>query len=187
MPTFFPFQAGNETTPRAFAKDNSPLLLGRFRAVPGPPTRPQNRRRLSQLGLLSHSPSDAQQQSRGLGGVHGSGEAAGGKGPGGGRSYGSVFGDWFDSSSSDGEDGGTGTVRRRWGYGFGSEDDRDEWTDRSTGVGRLSRLGRKLWMWALDVWVDPTQSAVKKVVGVWYSRWGVLVVLPASLVSSLSG
>jgi hypothetical protein len=52
-------------------------------------------------------------------------------------------------------------------------DDEDEdlsWWDRTT---------RKL----VDLWVEPRQGAVKKLVDVWWSRYGVLVFMPAALVS----
>jgi lipopolysaccharide/colanic/teichoic acid biosynthesis glycosyltransferase len=35
----------------------------------------------------------------------------------------------------------------------------------------------------IDLWVAPRQSAVKKVVDIWWSRYGLLVFLPALLVS----
>lgn len=40
----------------------------------------------------------------------------------------------------------------------------------------------RLWRRIADVWVEPTQVAVKGVVDVWWSRYGVLVFLPAALV-----
>ncbi|WYZ44266.1 hypothetical protein EsH8_VII_000702 [Colletotrichum jinshuiense] len=39
----------------------------------------------------------------------------------------------------------------------------------------------RLWRRIADVWVEPTQVAVKGVVDVWWSRYGVLVFLPAAL------
>jgi hypothetical protein len=44
---------------------------------------------------------------------------------------------------------------------------------------RIKRELRKL----EDTWVEPKASAIRRVVDVWWSRWGALVVLPASLVS----
>ncbi|KAF4460047.1 hypothetical protein FALBO_13181 [Fusarium albosuccineum] len=35
--------------------------------------------------------------------------------------------------------------------------------------------------WVLDIWVDPRQSAVKRVVDTWWSRYGFLVLMPALL------
>ncbi|ODA78411.1 hypothetical protein RJ55_05792 [Drechmeria coniospora] len=43
-------------------------------------------------------------------------------------------------------------------------------------------LCRRLWRrWALDLWVHPKQTAVKRVVDRWWSRYGLLVFLPAIL------
>lgn len=36
--------------------------------------------------------------------------------------------------------------------------------------------------WVIDLWVEPRQSAVKKVVDRWWSRYGLLVFMPATLV-----
>ncbi|KAJ2892802.1 hypothetical protein MKZ38_009369 [Zalerion maritima] len=179
MPTFFPFQSGSPTRPRAWADSDSTPLLGRFRAVPGPPRRPQNRRRLSQLGLLSGSNSP--------GASNGSVHVEGGHG------HGTFLGD-YSSSDGDGEPifRASGSARKtsrkrrrrgtRWYYDDGDDSEGSE--DEELGLGKLSRFGRVLGTWIHDVWVDPTQSAVRKVVGVWYTRWGVLVVLPAALAIS---
>jgi hypothetical protein len=73
-----------------------------------------------------------------------------------GLAYGSVFG---------GLDGGED-----------SEDGEDE------GVG--GGAGWTAWRrWGRDLWMEPKQAAVAKAVNRWYSRWAVLVVLPAALVS----
>ncbi|KAK2014886.1 hypothetical protein LZ32DRAFT_602942 [Colletotrichum eremochloae] len=48
-----------------------------------------------------------------------------------------------------------------------------DWEDLST----WERAWRKI----SDVWVEPKQSAVKGVVDVWWSRYGVLVLMPAAL------
>ena len=43
--------------------------------------------------------------------------------------------------------------------------------------------GQRLWQrWIVDLWVDPRQSAVKRVLEKWWSRYGFLVLLPALLV-----
>jgi hypothetical protein len=44
--------------------------------------------------------------------------------------------------------------------------------------------GEGLWTAFLNVWIAPRQEAVRMVVGRWWSRWGVLVVLPAAIVSA---
>ncbi|ROW07775.1 hypothetical protein VMCG_03412 [Cytospora schulzeri] len=40
---------------------------------------------------------------------------------------------------------------------------------------------RKRWKGINDLWITPTQGAVRNVTSAWYSRWFVLVVLPAAL------
>ncbi|KAJ4271497.1 hypothetical protein NW762_000200 [Fusarium torreyae] len=43
-------------------------------------------------------------------------------------------------------------------------------------------LWQRAWQrWVLDIWVDPRQSAVKRVVDTWWSRYGFLVFMPALL------
>jgi len=37
--------------------------------------------------------------------------------------------------------------------------------------------------WVKDLWMEPKQGAVARAVNRWWSRWTVLVVLPAALVS----
>ena len=59
--------------------------------------------------------------------------------------------------------------------GSGLGDDGEDEDDR----GRLRRWGS----WQRDLWLEPKQSAVARVVDKWWRRWGVLVVLPAALVS----
>ena len=88
-------------------------------------------------------------------------------------SYGAVL-DWFDALAS-GDD-----QRRGWSSGVGNGGDEEE--DEET-LGKLRRMGRVFWRWISQVWIDPTQEAVRKVVGSWYCRWGILVVFPAMLVS----
>lgn len=46
---------------------------------------------------------------------------------------------------------------------------------------RLVRWCRKKWRRVDHLWITPRQTAVRKVTAVWWSRWLVLVVLPASL------
>ena len=66
-----------------------------------------------------------------------------------------------------------------------SDDDDDLLYDGSEGFGRRKQLAvwwcRKKWKRINDLWITPTQGAVKAVTSVWYSRWFVLVVLPAAL------
>ncbi|KAF4925978.1 hypotheticall protein [Colletotrichum viniferum] len=58
-------------------------------------------------------------------------------------------------------------------------DDNDDGADRVDLVD-LS-LWQRTWRRIVDVWVEPKQSAVKKVVDVWWSRYGCLVLMPAAL------
>ncbi|PHH70282.1 hypothetical protein CDD80_6114 [Ophiocordyceps camponoti-rufipedis] len=77
--------------------------------------------------------------------------------------------------------GGRGSVHVGYGALMAAElaaadDDDDE-------DGRGQRAERTLLQaWLLDLWVVPRQSAVKRVVDRWWSRYGVLVVLPTALV-----
>lgn len=78
--------------------------------------------------------------------------------------YGALIAAHLGDSDSDSEDG---CIRR---------DGSPLITDHVT-------LRERLWQkWVIDLWVDPRQSAVKKVVDRWWSRYGLLVFLPASLV-----
>lgn len=94
-----------------------------------------------------------------------------------------VFGSESDSEDDD-EDGG--------------EDDRNSGDNSNDNNGRgysaavrrtsriLRRVARLMRRNIRDLWVAPRQTAVKRVVERWWSRWGVLVFLPAALVSSQS-
>lgn len=64
-------------------------------------------------------------------------------------------------------------------FGNGDSDDSDE-GDLVDGedMGALKRWGRT----QRDLWLDPKQATVSKTVGKFWSRWVVLVVLPAALV-----
>ena len=50
------------------------------------------------------------------------------------------------------------------------------------GVGKLGILWRRGARRVVDLWVEPRQGAVKRVVDVWWRRYVVLVLMPASLV-----
>ena len=64
-------------------------------------------------------------------------------------------------------------------FGGGSEDgESEEGEDGHNGVVR--RWGRKL----RDLWLEPKQAAVRRTVDRWWSRWVVIAVLPAALVSA---
>ncbi|KAI1334411.1 hypothetical protein F5Y15DRAFT_292555 [Xylariaceae sp. FL0016] len=158
MPDFFPFIPGTETSrPRSHAPDNTTPLLGRFRAVPR--ARAASRSNLfsaaqRQLGLLSTAPPGGSAR----GSVH--------------VGYGALFG-----ASDDDDD--------QW---RADDDDSDEeWNadgQARGGLGVRTRRGlRRTKRWVRrnieDLWVAPRQSAVRRVVERWWSRWGVLVFLPA--------
>jgi hypothetical protein len=80
---------------------------------------------------------------------------------------------------------GSFTAGRGFGYGavFGNGDDSDEGDLlESEDMGALRRWGRT----QRDLWLEPKQAAVAKLVDKWWSRWAVLVVLPAALVSNIA-
>lgn len=80
--------------------------------------------------------------------------------------YGALVAAELDNSDDDDGPGGPGET----------VDDLDD------GLSRFERLWQK---WVLDLWVDPRQGAVKRVVDKWWSRYGLLVFLPALLVCLL--
>ena len=77
---------------------------------------------------------------------------------------------------------GSLTGGRGFGYGavFGDAEDSDEGDllERED-TGALRRWGRT----QRDLWLEPRQAAVGKLVEKWWSRWTVLAALPAALVS----
>jgi hypothetical protein len=62
--------------------------------------------------------------------------------------------------------------------------DSDEELEDEEDAGRGMILWRRSMKRFVDLWVEPRQSTVRKVVDVWWSRYAVLVVLPAVLVST---
>lgn len=157
MPTFFSFQQGSEASHLRSNTDSSPLL-GRFRAVPRPePPGPRRSGTQSQtrLGLLS---------SGWRGSVH--------------VGYGTLLATELEEDEDEQEE--DNRIGGRGDGGLGPET--DVYYDKAGLVLLLWRCRR----WARrmeDTWVTPRASAVKRVVDLWWSRWTVLVVLPASLVS----
>jgi len=75
------------------------------------------------------------------------------------------------------------------GFYAGSDSDSDSDSGLEDEIARLegvSRLGiwwRRRARRVVDLWVEPKQGPVKRVVDVWWSRYGVMVVFPALLVS----
>ncbi|RYO76580.1 hypothetical protein DL763_010393 [Monosporascus cannonballus] len=203
MPEFFPFTPGTETSRQAATAigDASTPLLGRFRAHL--PRRARSRPSLlfgggggvgggggaSKCGGPRAAAAAAAAAGEGVrGSVHvgygyGALLAAGlGDGDDGSESE----SDYSESDGAD-DDGCAADGRRRGGYGtLGGDSDRRK--------GRRSR-GSRWWRWrsrrakwrrlwrkgVLDLWVAPRQTAVMRAVESWWSRWGVLVFLPAGL------
>ncbi|KAK4191800.1 hypothetical protein QBC35DRAFT_485980 [Podospora australis] len=174
MPSFFSFEQGSERAQnvRYYAAEASPLL-GRFRAMPRggnsfassdyTPRRQRGKNGLErgEQGLLSAEPGWR-------GSVH--------------VGYGATL---LDLAGEDGDD-----EISEDGHDDDEEEEEEEerahtHTDRErrghsrwkTGVKRLRRILRRL----KYTWVEPKPGVVRRVVQVWWSRWAVLVVLPASL------
>ncbi|KAI2604672.1 hypothetical protein GGR54DRAFT_449812 [Hypoxylon sp. NC1633] len=158
MPDFFPFIPGTENgrAARQHASDASPLL-GRFRAVPSAGVASSEARR--QLGLLSVG---------GRGSVH--------------VGYGALLvAAGLESDEDDDEDdesfrnndnnNNTGVISNGNNGSKGVTGIWKTWR-------RFVRLSRRS---VRDLWVAPRQTAVMRVVENWWSRWGVLVFLPAGL------
>lgn len=69
----------------------------------------------------------------------------------------------------------------------GLHDDEDEDDDVSSedlddSASRWERIWQR---WVVDLWVHPKHSAVKRIASKWWSRYGLLVFLPAILVCLL--
>ncbi|KAI1191867.1 hypothetical protein F5B17DRAFT_205984 [Nemania serpens] len=168
MPDFFPFIPGTETNPaasRLLGADSTSPLLGRFRAVPPRAANPASRsifpsrwqssgRRSAEAGRLSLL------SASGRGSVH--------------IGYGALI-----SAGLDDEGDGAGD----WSS---DEDDEDEDEDNHDGQYKTRRVA-KIWRRIVrktrrvveDLWVAPRHGAVRRVVETWWSRWGLLVLLPA--------
>ena len=77
---------------------------------------------------------------------------------------------------------GYGAIAREEGGVSEEDDDDDEGDEDVTGDGcwrGLRRMARRM----KNTWVDPKAGVVRGLVDVWWTRWGVLVLLPACLVS----
>lgn len=155
MPSFFSFQQGSETVQNIrYGTETSPLL-GRFRAVPRP------------SDDLNRSSSRRTRSSSQLGllsaGWRGSVHVG----------YGALIAAGLEAAASEeGDDG--------------DDEDESESDAFLPGGSRSSCFARRIRRIAKrlnDTWVDPKASVVRRTVDLWWSRWGVLVVLPAALVS----
>jgi len=158
MPSFFSFQQGSETVQNIRYSTEASPLLGRFRAVPRP------------SDIDRSSPRRARSTNQlGLlsagwrGSVH--------------VGYGALIAAGLEAAADD-EEADDG------------DDEGGEDSDPIVSPGRqrasrwskqLRRIGRRL----DDTWVNPKAGAVRKTVDRWWSRWGVLVVLPAALVGQI--
>lgn len=82
---------------------------------------------------------------------------------------------------------GYGSILAAAGLGVGDDSDSDsDFEDELAaleGVGPVRRLWRRNVRKVFDLWVEPKQTAVKRVVDHWWGRYGALVVMPAILVS----
>jgi hypothetical protein len=78
------------------------------------------------------------------------------------------------------------------GEDWSFEDDDYDDNDENGGDGQQARRMARIWRRTArktrrnveDLWVAPKHGAVRRVVETWWSRWGVLVFLPAGLVSA---
>ncbi|KAI1132692.1 hypothetical protein F5Y10DRAFT_184350 [Nemania abortiva] len=177
MPDFFPFIPGTETSPAAsrfHGADSTSPLLGRFRAVP-PRTNPSS----SSASKSIFSSPWRQQPSNPRFGSAGDGRlsllSASGRGSvhvG----YGALIAAGLDDEEDAGEDD--------W-----SEDEDEDEDDVDGGGGFKALRMRRIWRRTVrktrrsveDLWVAPRHGAVRRVVETWWSRWGLLVFLPAVL------
>jgi hypothetical protein len=69
-------------------------------------------------------------------------------------------------------------------FGAGSDDGSEEEAENDEAGFRVRTVVRKWGRKTRDLWLKPKQADVRKTVGVWWSRWVVLAVLPAVLVSA---
>lgn len=156
MPTFFSFEQGSESRARLPASDTSPLL-GRFRAVPREGAGARSNRRGS-LGLLTRA---SWRNSVHVGHGYGALLAAG----------------LEEEQARQRQQRGGGGISG--GSGSSDDDDEDLFADETEPA--WVRWCRRRWRRVDELWVNPRQAAVRRVAGVWWSRWLALVVLPAAL------
>lgn len=154
MPNFFEFIQGTETS-RAARQHASDAspLLGRFRAVPRSHAQQQHAHHDSRRHTRRHRASSSSQLAALL--------SAGGRG-----SVHVGYGALVTAALESDEDSDDGF--------YDSDEETGSWFERA---GRT--VGRNV----QDLWVAPRQGAVKRVVESWWRRWGLLVFLPAGLVS----
>lgn len=161
MPTFFSFEQGSESHARPPASDTSPLL-GRFRAVPrdgGIAATRSNRR--GSLGLLTRA---SWRNSVHVGHGYGALLAAGLE---------------DEQRQQQQQQQQHHQYQSRQDGSSGDDDDDLLLTDETEPT--WVRWCRRRWRRVDELWINPRQAAVRRVTGVWWSRWLVLVVLPAAL------
>ncbi|KAI6783350.1 uncharacterized protein J7T54_004377 [Emericellopsis cladophorae] len=78
---------------------------------------------------------------------------------------------------------GSGSVHVGYGALLVSDSDDDDDEDGDDGdIEDGLKAWQRWWQrWIVDLWVNPRQAAVRRVVGQWYMRYGFLVFLPAAL------
>ncbi len=165
MPEFFSFTQGTETNPRFLRSTDASPLLGRFRAVPQPAYQHHHYRASNGGG--------------------------GGGAVGGGRRNSLLTAGWRGSVHV-----GYGALLSRELEDEQREEDEEEEEDEDgdggaandnnttrKGFGFVLRrfVRRRLRRWR-DLWVSPKAGTVKRAVDSWWSRWALMVVLPAMLV-----
>ncbi|KAI1174076.1 hypothetical protein F4777DRAFT_413213 [Nemania sp. FL0916] len=161
MPNFFPFIPGTETSPsasRLHAADTTSPLLGRFRAVPPRSgVAPSSGRSI--FASRPHATPAGERLSllaaaSARGSVH--------------VGYGALVAAGLDADEDWGSDSTDG------------DDEGDQ--HKVWGIARIWRRAvRKTRRDVEDLWVVPRHGAVRRVVETWWSRWGLLVFLPAGL------
>lgn len=71
-------------------------------------------------------------------------------------------------------------------FGNGSEDGSEDEGEEGEGDSRVTRVLKRWRRKARDLWLEPKQAAVRRTVDIWWSRWAVLAVMPAALVSTFT-
>ncbi|KAK3950301.1 hypothetical protein QBC32DRAFT_376614 [Pseudoneurospora amorphoporcata] len=156
LPNFFSFEQGSERAQGRYQNESTPLL-GRFRAMPGGPGR--RRESDDHQGLLSAG---------WRGSVHvGYGALMAAAAEGGGE---------FDDSGSEDEDDSEGDGMLDSGF-LGAGTIQGRTLTRRVMLKKFNRARRRLYY----TWVHPKASVIRRVVEPWWSRWFVLVILPAFL------
>ncbi|KAK4658557.1 hypothetical protein QC762_102760 [Podospora pseudocomata] len=176
MPSFFSFEQGSERTQnvRFFNGESSPLL-GRFRAVPRPNTTfggPHRTNTGGSISSIGSGPTGG--RARHYHPPRGGAQAGIINEPGWRGSVHVGYGAIVAAEAEAEEEAGDGDDE--------AESDSDDsqgpgWRRMGKGTRRLRRVMRRM----RDTWVDPKAGVVRRLVDVWWSRWAVLVVLPASL------